>query len=133
HEVGRVSAAHARRLHAARRRQVGGTEADALQARAGRADLLDVGHTLGGLEDRVHEDGTIDAVLALELRQQTVDVVDVPGALDLRDHHDLEAVADGSHQGGDVVQAPRAVEAVHPRPERGAPEIDLAPDPDQTV
>src|SRR5262249_31832317 len=117
YQAGGVSTADAGRLHAARCRQVGRTEADALQPRAGRAELLDVGHALRGLEDRMHEDGTVDAMLGLELRQQAVDVVDVPRPLDLGNHHDLEAVADALHQRGDVVQAPGAVQAVDPRPE----------------
>ena len=49
---------------------------------------------LRGLEDRVDEDRPVEARLGLELGEQAVDVVDVPGALDLGDHHHVELVAD---------------------------------------
>ena len=51
--VARVPAADARRLHAPRGGEVGRAEAHALHARAGGGDLLEVGHALRGLEDRV--------------------------------------------------------------------------------
>ena len=89
-----MAAADARRLHAARGGEVGGAEAHALHARARGADLLDVGDAERGLEDGVHQDRPLHLVLRLELREQAIDVVDVPGALDLRDHHHLELVAD---------------------------------------
>ena len=89
-----MAAADARRLHAPRRGEVGRAEADALHARAGGADLLDVGDAERGLEDGVDEDRPLELVLGLELRQQAVDVVDVPRPLDLGDHDDLEPVAD---------------------------------------
>ena len=43
--------------------------------------------------------------------------MDVPGALDLRDHHHVEPVADRGDQLGQVVEHPRALERVHARPE----------------
>ena len=55
-----------------------------------RADLLDVGHAAGRLEDGVHEERLGQPGLGLELGEQAVDVVDVLGALDLRDHDDVE-------------------------------------------
>ena len=107
HEVGGVAAADARRLHAARGGEVGGAEAHALHARARGADLLDVGDAERGLEDRVHQDRPLHLVLRLELREQAVDVVDVPRPLDLGDHDHLEPVADLADQRRDVVEAPR--------------------------
>jgi hypothetical protein len=106
-------------------------EAHALDARAGAGDLLEVGHTLRGLEDRVHEDRAVEPGLGLELGEQAVDVVDVPRALDLGDHDHLELVADLHHQFGQVVQHPRRGELVHPRPQRGVAELHLASDLDQ--
>jgi hypothetical protein len=44
----------------------------------------------GGLQDRVDEDGLGQAVPRLELGEELVDVVDVPGALHLRQHHHVE-------------------------------------------
>jgi hypothetical protein len=63
------------------------------------------------------------AGLGLELGEQAVDVVDVLGALDLRDHDDVELVADLGDEGREVVEHPRRVEAVDPRPELGVAEV----------
>ena len=45
------------------------------------------------------------------------------GALDLRDHDDVERVADLGDRGGEVVEAPRRVEAVDPGPELGVAHV----------
>ena len=123
HQVAGVAAADAGRLHPAVGGEVGRAERDALHARAGAADLLDVGHAAGGLEDRVDQDRPGDAGLGLELGEQPVDVVDVLGALHLRDHDHVELLADLGHQRGEVVEHPRAVEVVDPGPQLGRPEV----------
>ena len=64
-----------------------------------------------GLEDRVDEDRLLEAGLGLELREQAVDVVDVPRALDLRDHDHVELVADLGDERREVVEHPRATRA----------------------
>ena len=74
------------------------------------------------------EDRALQPVLGLELREQAVDVVDVPRALDLRDHDHVEPVADLADERDQVVEHPRRVERVHARPQRGAAEVDLAAD-----
>ena len=106
HQVAGVPAPHPRRLHAAGGREVGGPERQALHARAGAADLLHVGDAGGRLQDRVHQERPLQLRLGLQLRQQAVDVVDVPGSLDLRDHDDFESVPDRGHHLGEVVQDP---------------------------
>ena len=70
--------------------------------------------------------------LGLELCEQPVDVVDVLGPLDLGDHDDVECLAGLEHGGREVVEAPRGVEAVDPRPELGVAEVDGLGDFDQT-
>ena len=65
-----------------------------MQARGGGRDGVDVLHALGGLEDRVDEDRLRHAVPGFELGQQLVEIVDVPGPIDLRQHDDVELVAD---------------------------------------
>ncbi len=132
HQVARVPATDARRLHPAVGCEVGRSEREALHARAGPADLLDVHHATCGLEDRVHQERLLQPGPGLELRQQPVDVVDVLGALDLGDHDHVELVADLGDQGGQVVERPRGVERVDPGPELGGPEVDLLADLDQT-
>jgi hypothetical protein len=127
-----VAAADARRLHPPRRGEVGGAEAHALHARRRGGDLLDVGDAQRGLEDRVDEDRPLQPVPRLELREEPVDVVDVPRALDLRNHDHVEPVADLAHQRDEVVEHPWRVERVHPRPQRRAAEVDLPADPHQS-
>ena len=83
-QVAGVAAADAGGLHPAVGGEVGRAEREALHARGGAADLLDVRHAAGGLEDRVHQDRPVEPGLGLELGEQPVDVVDVLGALHLR-------------------------------------------------
>ena len=133
HAVAGMAAADAGRLHAPRGGEVGRAEAHALHAGAGGGDLLEVDDALRGLEDRVHEQGLLQAGLRLQLGQQAVHVVDVPRSLDLGDHDHVELVADLGDELREVVQHPRAVEAVHARPELGVAEVDLLADPDQAL
>jgi hypothetical protein len=126
-----VAAADARRLHAPRRGQVGRPEAHALHARGGRRDLLEVRHAERGLEDRVDEQRLLEAGLRLELGEQAVDVVDVPRALDLRDHDHVELVADLGDERQQVVEHPRRVERVHAGPQLRVADVDLLADADQ--
>ena len=79
------------------------------------------------------QDRALEPGARLELGQQPVDVVDVPRALDLRDHHDLELVADLGHQRRQIVERPWRLEAVDPGPERRRAEVDLLADPDQPL
>jgi hypothetical protein len=52
--------------------------------------------------------GSVEAGLGLELGEEAVDVVDVLGALDLRDHDHVERVADGGDDRGDRSSSPTA-------------------------
>ena len=81
----------------------------------------------------MHQDRPLEPRLRLELGEQAVHVVDVPGALDLRDHDHVELVADLGDERGDVVEHPRALERVDPRPQRGVAEVDLLGDLDQPL
>ena len=71
------------------------------------------------------QDRPLEPGLRLELGEQPVDVVDVPGALDLGDHDHVELVADLGDERGQVVEDPGALERVDPGPERGLPEVGL--------
>ena len=62
-------------------------------------------------------------VLGLELGQQLVEVVDVPGPLDLGQHDHVELGADRRHDLQDVVERPGRVEAVDARPQPGLAEV----------
>ena len=86
-----------------------------------------------GLEDRVDEDRPLDAGLRLELGEEPVDVVDVPGALDLRDHDHVELVADLGDERGQVVEDPGALERVDAGPELRVAEVDLLGDLDEAL
>jgi hypothetical protein len=85
-EVTGVAAADPRRLHAPRGGEVGRTKAHALHPRAGVCDLLDVDNALRRLQESVDQDRPLDLGLRLELGKEAVDIVDVPWALDFRDH-----------------------------------------------
>ena len=131
HEVPRMAAADPGRLHPPVGGEVGRPERQALHPRRGGADLLHVGHTAGGLQDGVDEDRAIQAGLGLQLGQQPVDVVDILGPLDLGDHDHVEGVADLGDGGDDVVEPPRRVERVDPRPELGVAVAPRLADLDQ--
>ena len=73
-----MAAADARRLHRARGGEIGGAEAHAVHARRGGGDRLDIVDALRGLQDGVDQDRLLDAVARFELRQQLVEIVDVP-------------------------------------------------------
>ena len=133
HRVARMTAADAGRLHPPRGREVGRPEAHPLHPRRGGGDLLDVRHAERRLEDRVDEDRPPQPVAGLELGEQAVDVVDVPRALDLRDHDDGEPVADLADEPHEVVERPRRLEGVDPRPQRRPAEVHLAPDPHEPL
>ena len=79
------------------------------------------------------QDRPLELRLRLELGEQAVDVVDVPGALDLGHHHDLELVADLGDQGGQVVEHPGALQRVDPGPERRLAEVGLLRRLDQAL
>ncbi len=72
------------------------------------------------------EERPLHLVPCFELREQAVGVVDVPRSFDLGDHDHLETPADLADEPGDVVEEPRTVEAVEPRPEGRAAEVDVA-------
>jgi hypothetical protein len=118
-----MAAADAGRLHAARGGKVGRPEAHAVHARRGGRDRLDVVHALGGLEDGVDEDRLRHLVPGLELGEELVEIVDVPRAVDLGQHHDVELVADRPHDLDDVVERPGAVQAVDAHPQGRVAEI----------
>ena len=118
-----MAAADAGGLHAARGGEVGGTEAHAVHARRGTGDGLDIVDALRGLQNGVDQDRLLHRVPGLELRQQLVEIVDVPRALDLGQHHHVELVADRGDDLGDVVERPGRIERVDPRPQPGRAEI----------
>ena len=93
-----------------------------MHARRGGGDGVDVLDALGGLEDGMHEDRLLDPVPGLELRQQLVDVVDVPRPLDLRQHDDVELVSDLGDDLDEVVERPGAVQRIDARPQPGGAE-----------
>ena len=62
------------------------------------------------------EDRLLQAVPRLEQREILVDEMDVPVALDLGDHHDVELVADLADEPRHVVEKPGRVQRVDARP-----------------
>ena len=101
-----MAAADAGRLHRARGGEIRRAQAHAVQARRGRRDGAHVVDALGGLQDRMHQDRLCDAMAGLEQRKMPIDEMHVPGTLDLRQHHDVESVADLAHDPRHVVEKP---------------------------
>ena len=91
-----MAAADARGLHAARGGEISGSQADAVHARGGRGDRLDVVYALRGFQDGVDQDRLLDRMLGLQLGQELIEIVDVPRALDFGQHDDVELVANRS-------------------------------------
>ena len=112
--------------------QVGRAEAQALHARRGAADRFHVGHAASRLENGVDQQRLLQPGTRLELSEQPIDVVDVFRALHLRHHDHVELVADLADERGEVVERPRRIEAVDPRPELRAAEVDRLADLHQT-
>ena len=68
-QIPRMTAANTRGLHAAIGRQVRRAQRKALHARAGSADLFDVGNATSGLKNCVYENRAIQLRFRLKLRQ----------------------------------------------------------------
>ena len=116
-----MAAADARRLHAARRRKIGGPEAHAVHARRGGGDRFNVIDAFGRFENGMDQDRLLDGVPGLELRQKLIEIVDIPWSLDLREHDDVELVADARDDLGHVIEHPRRIETVDACPQPVAP------------
>ena len=79
------------------------------------------------------QDRALEPGARLELGEQPIDVVNVPGTLDLGDHHHVELVTDLAHQRGDVVEHPGRLQAVDARPQLRVPELHVLADPDEAL
>ena len=98
-----------------------------------RGDRLDVVDAFRRLEDRVDEYRLLQPVANFQQRQILVDEGDVPGALDLRQHDDVEFVADFADEPRHVVEEPRRVERVDARPQAGRTEVGRARHGDEAL
>ena len=87
-----------------------------MHARRRRRDRSDIVDALRGLEDRVDKDRLFEPVPRLEQRQILVDEMDVPVALDFRDHHDVEPVANLAHEPRHVAEKPGRVQRIDAHP-----------------
>ena len=104
-----------------------------MHARRSGGDRLDVVDAFRRLEDRVDEDRLLQPVARLQQRQILVDEGDVPGALDLRQHDDVELVADLADEPRHVVEEPRRVERIDARPQAGRAEVGRARHGDEAL
>ena len=86
-------------------------------------DRVDVVDAFRGFENGMDQDRLLDRVPCFELRQQLIEIMDVPGAFDLRQHDDVELVADGGDDLDNVVEHPRRIERVDARPQAGVAEL----------
>jgi hypothetical protein len=67
-------------------------------------------------ENGVDEDRPLQGVPGFELGQQLIEVMDIPGAFDLRQHHHVEPVADGADDLHHIVERPGRIERIDARP-----------------
>ena len=120
--VARVAAADARRLHTPRRGQIGRAERDALHARRGGRDLLDVGHALRGLRiawTRIgHSAPRGPRVAPGAGRRRGCPPGPRPSGPSRR-----RAGPDLRDQCHEIVEQPRRLQGVHPRPQRRVAEV----------
>ena len=106
HFVFGMAAADARCFHRPRCRQVRRTEADAVHPRRSARDRRHIVDALGGFQDGMNEDRLLHRVLGLKLRQKLIEIMDVPGAFDFRQHDDVEFLADRADDLTNVVEHP---------------------------
>ena len=62
-------------------------------------------------------------MLGFQLRQQLIEIVNVPGPFDLWQHDHVDLVASLGHDLGHVIQHPGRIEAVDPRPQPRLSEV----------
>ncbi len=118
-----MPAADTRRLHGPARRQIRRTKAHAVHAGARRRNFRDIIDALRRLQKRVDHDRLLDPVLGFELRQQLIEIVNVPRTFDLWQHDDVELAAGGAHDLQDIIENPRAVQRVDAGPKAGLAEL----------
>jgi hypothetical protein len=94
-----------------------------MHARRGDRDRGDIVHALGGFQDGVDQDRFFHAVFGFKLGEQLIEIMNVPGALDLGQHDDIELLPDGGDDLGYVVEHPGRVERVDARPQSGLAEL----------
>ena len=90
--------------------------------RCGR-DRLDVVDALGGFNESMDQDRLSDAVFGFELGEKLIEVMNVPWSFDLRQHDDVELGSNRGDDLGHIVERPRRVECVDPRPQPGGAEV----------
>ena len=77
-----------------------------MHARRGGRDIGNVVDAFGGFQNGVNEDRLLDCVFGFELGQKLIEIVNVPGAFDLGQHHHIELAADRGDDLGNVVEHP---------------------------
>src|SRR5699024_11323515 len=106
YDIAGMTAADPGGLHPAAGRKIGRAQAHALHPGTGGGDLFDAIHSRGRLQQRVNQDGPVQAGAGFKLGKETVDVVNVFGAFNLGHHDDVDFVADFGDQREEVVENP---------------------------
>ena len=97
-----------------------------MHARRGGGNRFDVVDAFRRLENGVDQDRLLDGVPGLELRQELIEIVNIPRSLDLRQHDDVELVADARDDLGHIIEHPRRIETVDARPHARRAEVVVA-------
>ena len=104
-----------------------------MHAWGGGSDCLDIIDALRGLQDGMDQDRPFQLVPGFKLRQQLVEVIDVPRSIDFGQHDHVELIADRRDDLGDVVERPRRVERVDAGPQSGRTEFGRPRHSDESV
>ena len=117
-----MAAADTRGFHRARSRKIGRAETHAVHARRCIGDRAHILDALRRLQNGMNEDRLAQTVSCFELRQELVEVIDIPCAFDLRQHDHVELIAHGCNDLDDVVEHPRRVQRIDAHPQSGQAE-----------
>ena len=118
-----MAAADPRRFHGARGCKIRGAKAHAVHARRRGRDGLNVIDAFRSFQDGVDENRLLHPVLGFKLGKELIEIVNVPGAVDLRQHDDVELITHRADDLADVIERPRRIERIDPRPQSGGAEI----------
>src|SRR3546814_5590536 len=127
HAVHLVGAADHRGARLGRGGVVGDAEVQALVARRGLGDLVDVGHAERRLDDHLEAQALLSAARGLGLRHQHVDGLDVGGGAGLGDPDEVEPLAALLDDVDDVAVHVVGVEAVDAHRDRKSTRLNSSP------
>ncbi len=123
HAIKGMTAAHTGGFHAARGRKIRRPQADAVHARAGRCDLGHIIHPLRRFQNGMDQDWFCDFMTGFELRQQLVQIMNVPRSFHLGQHDHIQLIPHRADNFRQIIQHPGRIQAVDAGPQARIPEL----------